>query len=209
LGSLANQIGGTKVHVNSIVSDPNADPHEYEVSPIDARNVSQANLVILNGAGYDSWATKLISSSPSSSRQTLNVAQLLNKNATNNPHFWYNPDYVNQVVVAIDKNLDKIAPSNSAYFDAQTKNLESNLNVYRQNMAVVKSHYGGVSVGATEDIFAYLASSMGLNLVSPEPFTQAVAEGNDPPVSSVVKFQQQLQLHQIKFLSITNKRSLL
>ena len=42
------------------MSDPNADPHEYESNTADAREFATANYVILNGAGYDSWGDKLL-----------------------------------------------------------------------------------------------------------------------------------------------------
>src|SRR5213594_1446228 len=54
-GNLVSQLGGTHVHVVSIVSDPNVDPHQYESSSANAQAVANANLVIVNGAGYDDW----------------------------------------------------------------------------------------------------------------------------------------------------------
>src|ERR1700690_1584037 len=60
-GSLVSQLGGTHVNVLSIVSDPNADPHEYESNTGNAREVATADFVIENGAGYDSWMEKLLS----------------------------------------------------------------------------------------------------------------------------------------------------
>jgi zinc/manganese transport system substrate-binding protein len=67
---------------------------------------------------------------------------------------------------------------------------------YQNRIADIKKTYGGMHVAATEDIFEYLASATGLNLISPSAFTSAVAEGNDPSASSVATFQQQLQNHQ-------------
>ena len=57
-GSLVSQLGGSRVNVVSVVSDPNADPHEYESNANTAKIFTTANYVILNGAGYDSWADK-------------------------------------------------------------------------------------------------------------------------------------------------------
>ena len=91
-GSLVSQIGGSHVQVLSIVSDPNADPHEYESNATDARAVATANYVIENGAGYDSWMDKLVGAGSSPNRKVLNVATLLGKKEGDNPHFWYNPD---------------------------------------------------------------------------------------------------------------------
>jgi zinc/manganese transport system substrate-binding protein len=55
-------------------------------------------------------------------------------------------------------------------------------------------------VGATEDIFVYLASALDLDLISPPEFMQAAAEGNDPPARAVAEFQQQIQQKQITVL---------
>src|SRR5579884_24421 len=78
-GSLVSQLGGSHVHVTSIVSDPNADPHEYESSNSTARSFATANYVILNGAGYDSWGDKLLSASSNKNRTVLKIADLLGK----------------------------------------------------------------------------------------------------------------------------------
>jgi len=199
-GSLVSQIGGDKVSVLSIVSDPNADPHEYESNTTDARAVSTANYVILNGAGYDSWGDKLLAASPSSTRVNLNVANLLGKKDGDNPHFWYSPSYVNIVINKMEENLAAIDPRDVGYFQNNLIQLKASLSTYQSRISDIKDHYGGTKVAATEDIFAYLAQAAGLDLISPPQFIQAVAEGNDPPASSVVLFQQQLASNQVKLM---------
>lgn len=199
-GSLLTQLGGSRVHVTSIVSDPNADPHEYETNTADARAFATANYVVLNGAGYDSWGNKLLSASPNNNRTVLTVASLLGKEDGDNPHFWYNPTYVNTVIAQMEHDLIKLDPSDTTYFQQQYSMLQSSLAGYQKRIASIKHQFGGVHVAATEDIFAYLASAAGLDLVSPPAFTQAVAEGNDPPTGSVVQFEQQLANDHIKVL---------
>ena len=90
-GSIAAQLGGAHVSVTSIVTDPNADPHEYESNTADARAFATARYVILNGAGYDTWGQKLLDANPADGRMVLTVADLLGKHEGDNPHFWYNP----------------------------------------------------------------------------------------------------------------------
>jgi zinc/manganese transport system substrate-binding protein len=199
-GSLVSQIGGNKVHVNSIVSDPNADPHEYESNNTDARNFANANYVILNGAGYDSWGDKLLAASPSKTRLELNVATLLGKRDGDNPHFWYNPAYVNTVIAKMTTDLSALAPKDSSYFQQQLKVLKSSLSQYQGRISSIREQFGGTKVAATEDIFVYLAQASDLDLVSPPAFIEAVAEGNDPPINSVTDFEQQLQSGSIKVL---------
>src|SRR6267378_2514325 len=96
-GSIASQLGGPKVSVQSVVTDPNADPHEYESSTNDARAFAEAGLVILNGAGYDDWGQKLLAANSSSHRKVLDIATLLGRKTGDNPHFWYEPAYVLKV----------------------------------------------------------------------------------------------------------------
>jgi zinc/manganese transport system substrate-binding protein len=199
-GSLVSQIGGNKVQVLSIVSDPNADPHEYESSSKDARAVATANYVVINGAGYDSWAQKLLSASPNSKRMTLNVANLNGVKTGDNPHMWYNPQFVNRTTAQMEQTLIKLDPGDKRYFVAQYRKLTTNLAVYQGKIATIKKQYAGTKVAATEDIFVYLANAMGLDLISPPSFIEAVAEGNDPPTSSVVTFQQQLKGNEPKLL---------
>jgi len=192
-GSLVSQIGGSHVNVMSIVSDPNADPHEYESNTSDARAFADANYVILNGAGYDSWGEKLLSAGSNPSRKVLVVADLLGKKEGDNPHFWYDPTYINKVIVQMEQDLIAIDPSNASYYEDQYNKLQTSLAQYQNIIATIKQRSGGAKVAATEDIFTYLADAAGLDLVSPTAFTQAVAEGNDPPASSIVEFENQLK----------------
>ena len=199
-GSLASQLGGTKVTVTSIVSDPNADPHEYESNVSDAEAIAQANYVILNGAGYDSWGDKLLAASPNSHRTVLTVATLLSKQEGDNPHFWYNPTYVYQVINQITADYITQDPANTSYYQQQHTLVENSLTPYRTRLTYIQTHFAGTKVAATEDIFAYLASYTKLDLISPPAFMQAVAEGNDPPAQSVVTFEQQLSNHEPQVL---------
>jgi zinc/manganese transport system substrate-binding protein len=199
-GSIAAQLGGSHVSVTSIVSDPNADPHQYESNNNDARAFAQAQYVILNGAGYDDWGQQLISANPVSSRKVFTVATLLGKHQGDNPHFWYNPDYVEQVANQITKDYQSLDPKGSAYFTTQRQAFETVLTAYHQRLNEIKAKFAGRKVGATESIFVYLASYLGLDLVSPPEFMQAVAEGNDPPADTVVTFEQQIEQKQITVL---------
>jgi zinc/manganese transport system substrate-binding protein len=199
-GSLAAQLGGDRVSVTSIVSDPNADPHEYESNTTTAREFQSAQYVILNGAGYDSWGNKLLSADNKPSRRVLRVATLLGKKNGDNPHFWYSPSYVNRVVAQMDRDLITIDPAGKAYYQKQLVSLMTSLAPYQNRIASIKRQFGGTKVAATEDIFQYLATAAGLDLVSPPAFTEAVAEGNDPPTASVAAFQQQLSSGQVKLL---------
>jgi zinc/manganese transport system substrate-binding protein len=192
-GSLVSQIGGARVRVTSIVTDPNADPHTYETSAANAQAISNASLVIVNGAGYDTWALHLIAASNSPHQTVLNVQLLLGQPSDTNPHFWYSPYYVNSTIKAMYKDLVIIDPTNAPYYKQQYAALNSSLAVYNTRIHSIAHQFAGAKVAATEDIFVYLANATKLDLVSPPEFMKAVAEGTDPPAASVAQFQLLLQ----------------
>ena len=192
-GNLIAQLGGSRTQVLSIVTDPNADPHEYESNSKDAQAIANAAFVIVNGAGYDDWALKLIAASNIPNQVVLNVANLLGKKEGDNPHFWYSPYYVNDTVKAMYSDLVSIDPADTAYFTQQYASLNASLGVYNARISEIRQQFGGMKVASTESIFVYLANATNLDLVSPPAFMDAVAEGNDPPAQSVVQFQQLLQ----------------
>jgi len=199
-GSLITQLGGTRVSVTSIVSDPNADPHEYESNTANAMAIANAQLVIVNGAGYDTWAQQLIASSNTPNQVVLNVQELINQTVDANPHFWYSPTYVNETVKAMYQDLVSIDPSHASYYTQQYDALKASLAVYDGRIAEIKQQFGGVKVASTESIFVYLANASGLDLVSPPAFMGAVSEGNDPPAQSIVQFDQLITNGTVKVL---------
>jgi len=199
-GSLLSQLGGERVHVVSVVSDPNADPHEYETNAAIARVFAQADYVVLNGAGYDSWGDKLLRAGGKPGRKVLTIADLLGKKGGDNPHFWYDPEYVSRVMAQMRSDLTVLDAGHADYYAQQYRKLRSSLAPYQDRIASIRRQFGGTKVAATESIFAYLARAAGLDLVSPPAFMDAVAEGNDPSPQSVVEFQDQLKSGQVKVL---------
>lgn len=199
-GDIASQLGGSHAGVQSVVSDPNADPHEYESNANDARAVANAGLVILNGAGYDTWANKLLASSPGQGRKVLVVADLLGKKQGDNPHFWYEPDYVVRVADAITAQYKSVDPNDSSYFEGRRSAFTAALEPYMLRLAAIKQKFAGAPVGATESSFVYLANYLAFDLISPPQFMQAVGEGNDPPAAAVVMFQNQIATKAIRVL---------
>ncbi|HEY2703175.1 MAG TPA: zinc ABC transporter substrate-binding protein [Candidatus Dormibacteraeota bacterium] len=195
-GSVATQLGGSQVTVKSVVTDPNADPHDYQSDPATARAFANADYVILNGAGYDSWADKLLSANPNSRRKVFTVAGLLGKKEGDNPHFWYSPDYVVRVADRISADLRSIDSADSDHYAAQRSAFTAALGPYLNRIAAIRARFTGQKVAATETIFEYMAAATSLVLVSPPEFMKAVAEGNDPPADSVAAFQQAITTKQ-------------
>ena len=100
-GDVARQIGGSRIAVLSILSNPNQDPHLFETTPGAVRQVADARIVILNGANYDPWMQKLLSAVPRSGRTVITVAAIVGKKTGDNPHLWYDPPTMPAVAKAL------------------------------------------------------------------------------------------------------------
>ena len=212
-GSLAAQIGGDRVQVLSLVTDPNADPHEYESNASDAIAVADAALVIENGAGYDSWCAQLVTAAGDPGPRVLNVADLLGAPPGSNPHFWYSRSDVNRTLVAIFGDLVAADPSGSSAYRAGFASLNASLGPDWAAEATIDGRWGGdgpntssrPQVAATESVFVYLANATGLDLVSPPAFMNAVSEGSDPPANSVTNFEDQLNGGNVRVLVVNGQ----
>jgi zinc/manganese transport system substrate-binding protein len=198
-GSIAGQLAGSKAQVQSVIVDPTADPHSYEPRASDARTLATAQLVIVNGVGYDPWAPKLLAANPAPGRIVVTVGDLLGLKQGDNPHRWYSPANVESVASAITADLKRLDPHDAAYFDTQLMAFENQkLARYHHLIASIKSHYSGVAVGASESIFELLSPALGLNLVTPHSFMRSISEGTEVSARDTATTQQQLTSRQVK-----------
>jgi zinc/manganese transport system substrate-binding protein len=191
-GSIARQLGGRWVSVTSVVSDPNTDPHEYEASPADARRFAAADYVIVNGLGYDTWAGKLLAAQPHPGRRVLTVATYLRRPKGADPHLWYDPFSVFAVLDKITADYEALEPAERAYFASRHHQVLAAFSTYRSELSSLRRHDAGTRVASTESIFVYLARYLGLRLVTPPSFMDAVAEGIDPPASAIATVESQV-----------------
>ena len=198
-GSLAEQLGGAHANVTSIINSPDADPHAYEASAADGRAIAAAGLAIINGVGYDPWATKLVQANPSSTRTVLTVGDLVDVGEGGNPHRWYNPDDVRSVIDQITVDYKTIDPADASYFDDRhTTVISTNLKAYFDTIGQIKGAYAGTPVGASESIFAMMAPALGLDVLTPSSFLTAISEGNDPSAADKSTIDAQIKGRSIK-----------
>lgn len=197
-GSIAAQLGGSKVEVRSIIVNPATDPHSYEPSAEDARTMAGAQMVIVNGIGYDGWASHLLAASPSGKRSVLDVGSLLGLETGENPHQWYSPIHVHAVIDRIVADYDKQLPADASYFAQQKKLFEtSDLASYNKLIAQIRARYAGVPVGYSESIFQPLGEALGLKLLTPYSFAKAVAEGTEVSAQDKQTVDRQASRHEI------------
>ncbi|MDX6355733.1 MAG: zinc/manganese transport system substrate-binding protein [Streptomyces sp.] len=207
-GSIATQLGGSHVKVTSIIDNPDTDPHDYEPTAADARTVAGSQFAIVNGVGYDAWADKLLAADPDSGRTELNVGDLVGVQAGGNPHRWYSPDDVRQVIAQITADYKKIDPADAAYFDEQRATYETvTLAPYNKAISDIKATYAGTPIGASESIVSPLAEGLGLKMLTPASFLTAISEGSDPTAQDKATIDQQIKSKQIKVYVYNSQNS--
>jgi zinc/manganese transport system substrate-binding protein len=194
--------------VTSIITDPGTDPHDYEATPQDGALLATAQVAIVNGIGYDGWADKLLAANPSSRRKVITVGDVVGVKPGGNPHQWYSPKSVSTVIDAITAALKQADPADSAYFDAQRSSYTTDaLKRYNDLRAQIKAQYAGTPVAASESIFAPLAADLGLKLLTPESFLDAISEGAEPTAKDKATVDQQISGKQVKVFVYNSQNS--
>jgi zinc/manganese transport system substrate-binding protein len=200
-GNVASQIGGIDVSVASVESNPNTDPHSYEVSPSIAQEIGTAQLVIQNGIGYDGFMTKILSASTNPARKVINVQHLLGlPDSTPNPHLWYDPTTMPKVANALAGDLAELQPANTSYFKANAAAFIASLAPWGQALAGFKANYAGTQVATTEPVADYMLEAAGADNVTPFRFQADVMNGVDPSPQDVLLQTSLVTQHRVKAL---------
>jgi zinc/manganese transport system substrate-binding protein len=200
-GNVAAQIGGKDVSVTSVESNPNTDPHTYEVSPSVAGEVGAAQVVIQNGVGYDDYMTRIESASPSTTRKIINVQHLLGlPDSTPNPHLWYDPTTMPKVANALAADYAALKPSDASYFSANAAKFIASLNPWLQALASFKSQYAGTPVATTEPVADYMLQAASADNLTPFAFQLDVMNGVDPSPQDVSLQTSLFGQHKVKVL---------
>jgi len=192
-GSIVAQVGGSHAHVVSLIANPETDPHAYEPTAADAREVADSQVAILNGAGYDPWMPRLLAAD-GGSRAVLDVGALVGVRPGGNPHLWYSPVFVARFVTSATSDLVGADPADRAYFEARAQHyVQVGLAGYHAAIAAIRSRYAGTPVGASESIVVYLCQALGLDLITPPTFLRAISEGTDVSAADTATIDTQLR----------------
>jgi zinc/manganese transport system substrate-binding protein len=200
-GDIAQQIGGAHVHVTSILTDPNADPHLFEPGSSNGLAVAKARVVIQNGVGYDAFMTKLENASPSSTRSVLTIADVLGIHGRDaNPHLWYDVPALAKIAGAIAAQLIEADPGNASAYRAGRGAFDASLGPLRREVAHICASFGGSPVAYTEPVPGYLLDAAGLKNLAPAGFTRAIEEGTEPSPQAVAAMNTLMSEHRVKVL---------
>jgi zinc/manganese transport system substrate-binding protein len=198
-GEVAARIGGSHVQVTSILANPDQDPHLFEASPSTARQLADAQVVIYNGLGYDAWMDKLLSAAHAPDQRVIVAADLVGAKPGANPHLWYDPPTLPALATALAAEFTRRDPADAAEFAANLARFRAAMQPIAAQIAAIRQAHSGTRVTATEPVFAYMASALGLVMLNSD-FQAAVMNETEPSPSEVAAFEQSLGSHGARIL---------
>lgn len=197
-----SQIGGQYVQVSTIVSDPNTDPHTFEVSSKVASQIAGAQLIVKNGVGYDFWADKIMAAAPDPKRKVIDVQQLLGlPDSTPNPHLWFDPKTMPAVANAVAAALSELQPAQASTFQANAEKFDASLKPWLDAIASFKATYDHTPVAVTEPVGDYLLQAAGMDIQTPFPLEAAIMNGTDPSPQDVTTQNSLFTDHKVKLFA--------
>ncbi|MEV0238432.1 zinc ABC transporter substrate-binding protein [Streptomyces sp. NPDC050674] len=182
-GDIARRIGGDRVDVTSIISDPDQDPHSYEADPQNQLALSKAKVVIENGGGYDDFVDHMLKGGHNDSAEVINAVRVSGKTAPEggelNEHVWYDFPTVAKLADRISAALAKADPDHAAAFGKNAGAFKAKLAPLEEKEARIKKAHGGEGIAITEPVPLYMTEASGLVNRTPPAFSEAIEEGDD------------------------------
>ncbi|MEU4466990.1 zinc ABC transporter substrate-binding protein [Streptomyces sp. NPDC024017] len=182
-GDIARRIGGDRVDVTSVISDPDQDPHSYEADTQNQLALSKAKVVVENGGGYDDFVDRMLKSGHNDSAEVINAVKVSGKAAPKggelNEHVWYDFPTVAKVADRISAALAKTDPDDAAAFEKNAAAFKAKLAPLEAGEARIEKAHGGEGVAITEPVPLYLIEASGLVNRTPPQFSEAIEEGDD------------------------------
>jgi zinc/manganese transport system substrate-binding protein len=200
-GDLVSQIGGDHTKVTSILSNPEADPHLFEPNSQNGLAVAKADVVIVNGVGYDSFVDRLMAAAPRQNRVVVSIADALGVRGSDvNPHLWYDVSRLSEIVEAISNGLVEADPAHRDDYRSGEKRVLESLQPLQEAVAHLDRLHAGTRVAATEPVADYLLRAAGLVDVTPEEFASAIENGSEPTPQAVAATRALLINREVKML---------
>lgn len=201
-GTVAKTLGGDNVNVTSIINSTNVDAHDYEPTTSDITKLQKAQVIIVNGAGYDAWAVK---AAQTANATIVNAAEVGGVNDGENPHVWFSADVRKAVAQAITEAYEQADATKKNDFDKMNDQWTAEENNVESKIAEVKQKSDGLAYAATESVASYLAEDMGLADVTPSGYARATANESEPTPTDIKQFTDALKAGEIKLLVVNTQ----
>lgn len=212
LADMAERVGGERVAVAEIVG-PDGDAHVYEPTPADARAVTGADLVIVNGLGFEGWLERLIGAAEYQGPIVVaseGVAPLSLEDEEHargakvdedhghgaaDPHAWQSLANGKIYVANIAKALKAADPAGAATYDANAaaylEEIAALDRQVRESISALPAERR--KIVTSHDAFAYLADAYGLEVLAP----QGVSTESEASAADVARLIRQIREQRI------------
>jgi zinc/manganese transport system substrate-binding protein len=216
LGDIVQTVGGDKVEVIALVG-PDEDAHVYEPTPSDARALTGAKVVFVNGLNFEGWIDRLIRASGTKAQivvasKGVKARRLEHDHGHGHdhghdhgefdPHAWQNlangPIYVENVA----KALMVADPANAAAYSANARGYSASLVLMHSAMAAKFKALPKArrKIVTSHDAFGYFGDAYGLTFLAPEGLS---TEG-EPSAADVAGLIRQIKKERIKAVFVEN-----
>jgi len=196
---LAQVLGGDCASVTTVLASSAVDPHDYEPRPADIAAFENADLVVVNGAGYDGWAADAVANLDPAPA-LVSAEDLATGADGGNPHLWYAPDLLPRMAEEVTGALSEASPDAAGVFDAQAAAWAQDLQPYSDELAALRTAAARSSYAATETVFDLTAAAVGLRDVTPEGYRSAVSNESDPAPGDIAAFERALRAGEVDVL---------
>ncbi|MHA7650235.1 metal ABC transporter solute-binding protein, Zn/Mn family [Mycobacterium sp. ML4] len=178
-GSVARAVAGDHIAVKSILTGTDADPHSYQATPADAAALTDADLVIYNGGGFDPWVDRVLAGHPGI--HAIDAYSYLGTvSDAPDEHVFYNLNVAKAVAIAIAERLAILDPPNSADYRANAAQFGRGADAIANSERAIATAYPAAGVIATEPVVHYLLTASGLINRTPVGFATANENDADP-----------------------------
>lgn len=188
-GDIAKSIGGKDVIVTNIINKQDVDPHDFEPTAKTMNSFKNADLIIVNGADYDTWAEKMAKNTKA---KIVNVADLLDYKTGNNEHFWFDPQLNKTLAKQLFNDFAKIKGKDKDYFKDQLTKYLNESQKFEELVKKAKEKLSGTDVVTTEPVYDLTLKTLNMNVLDSK-FAYAIEEGDDPTPSDINEFSQAIQ----------------
>lgn len=191
---IAKNIVGKYGTATAIIDKSSVDPHDFDPTTADAKKVAQANIIVANGLGYDSWMNKLAKSVDK--KPVLVGEDLMGLKSGDNPHIWYNLDMPTKYVDYLVKRLSKLDKKHAAYFKENGEKYLAKIDKIKQLAQANKGDQKPVFV--SEPVFDYALQEAGYK-IGDKKFEEAIENGTDPSSKTINEMNNAIKQKKIAF----------
>lgn len=206
-GSVAEAVGGDHVEVTSVITSPAQDPHDYEATAKDKLTFSNAKIALVNGGGYDDWASTLAKGSSATLVDAVKISGFNSSVEGFNEHAFYSMDTARKVAEVVATDLGKADPIHAADYTKNAQSFGSEMAKLKEQARTAGAAHKNLSAVATEPVAGYLLTDMGIKNITPEQFVEQAETDAGPSVKVINETTQLLTTKKAGLLVVNGQTS--